>query len=68
MPMNATPATTPPTMGPVFELREDDAGDGDAEGETGVGVVLAGKSVAVGFWVGVPAGVWVGEELEPPIN
>ena len=64
-------------MGAVFELllREDDAGDGDGDkggapvpfGADG-GVVVAGKPVAGRLWVGVPAGGWVGEGLEPPIN
>jgi len=77
--MTATPATAPPTMGPVFELlpRDNDAADvGEDEGmdegvspglfDIDVGVVVAGKPVAGGLWVGVPIGVVEG--AEPPIN
>jgi len=56
MPMNATPATTPPTMGPVFELlpRGGGAVGGDAV-DMGFNVIVV-KIVAGRAWVVVPAG------------
>jgi len=59
----ATAATAPPTMGPVFELllRED-----EDVGEIGGDVVEAGKPVAGGAWVVLPARAE--EVLEAPIN
>ena len=61
-----TAATTPPTMGPVFELLLREDAEDEEVGEFGGDVVEAGKPVAGGAWVVLPARAE--EELEASIN
>jgi len=62
-----TAATTPPTMGPVFELLLREDAEDEEVGEFGGDVVEAGKPVAGGAWVVLPARAEE-EELEASIN